>query len=144
MANLDFQNGYMVGIAASGTAKSSGAQADWNQNDDSQMSYIQNRPFYSESVTVNDFTITPTGEVTVFDLVPQCEEGEKIKVEYLLDGKVALEAEGTVVNMGENLGMDKLYVLPIQSEGEEYGMIIFGAVMTDSSGDPELSDTQST
>ena len=144
MANLDFQNGYMVGIAASGTTKSSGVQADWNQNDNSQMSYIQNRPFYSESVTVNDFTITPTGEVTVFDLVPQCEEGEKIKVEYLLNGEVALEAEGTVVNMGENLGVDKLYVANIQSEGDEYGMIIFGAVMTDPSGDPELSDTQST
>lgn len=144
MANLDFQNGYMVGIAASGTAKSSGAQADWNQNDNSQMSYIQNRPFYSESVTINDFTITPTGEVTVFDLVPQCEEGEKIKVEYLLNGEIAAEAEGTVVNFGENLGVDKLYGLVIQSEGEEYGTVIFGAVMTDSSGAPEFSDTQST
>ena len=50
MTNLDFQNGYMVGIAASGTAKSSGVQADWNQNDDTSLSYIKNRPFYSEKV----------------------------------------------------------------------------------------------
>lgn len=52
MANLDFQNGYMVGIAASGTAKSSGAgvQADWNINDTTKPSYVKNRPFYSEKV----------------------------------------------------------------------------------------------
>ena len=50
MTNLDFQNGYMVGIAASGTTKSSGVQADWNQNDDTSLSYIKNRPFYSEKV----------------------------------------------------------------------------------------------
>ena len=50
MTNLDFQNGYMVGIAASGTTKSSGVQADWNQDDDTSLSYIKNRPFYSEKV----------------------------------------------------------------------------------------------
>ena len=53
MANLDFQNGYMVGIAASGTAKSSGAgvQSDYTMNNPEDPSYIKNREFYTEEIS---------------------------------------------------------------------------------------------
>ena len=53
MANLDFQNGYMVGIAASGTAKSSGAgvQPDYTMNNPEDPSYIKNREFYTEEIS---------------------------------------------------------------------------------------------
>ena len=75
MANLDFQNGYMVGIAASGTTKSSGVQADWNQNDDTSLSYIKNRPFYSEKVEsdVWEFELPVMNEETgegLFPIIP--------------------------------------------------------------------------
>ena len=72
MANLDFQNGYMVGIAASGTTKSSGVQADWNQNDDTSLSYIKNRPFYSEKVETDvwEFELPAVNEETYEGFFP--------------------------------------------------------------------------
>ena len=43
-----------IDVDSRGMLKSTGssAQADWNQNDDTQPDYVKNRPFYSETKTV--------------------------------------------------------------------------------------------
>lgn len=53
MPNNDFQNGLLMASIAGSAKDSHFIQSDWNINDNTSLSYIKNRPFYSESQTVN-------------------------------------------------------------------------------------------
>lgn len=53
MPNNDFQNGLIMASIAGSAKDSHFIQSDWNINDNTSPSYIKNRPFYSESQTVN-------------------------------------------------------------------------------------------
>lgn len=53
MPNNDFQNGLIMASIAGGAKDSRFIQSDWNINDDTNLSYIKNRPFYSEKVETN-------------------------------------------------------------------------------------------
>lgn len=53
MPNNDFQNGLIMASIAGSAKDSHFIQSDWNTNDAKSPSYIKNRPFYSESQTVN-------------------------------------------------------------------------------------------
>ena len=53
MSNNDFQNGLIMASIAGSAKDSHFIQSDWNINDNTSPSYVKNRPFYSESQTVN-------------------------------------------------------------------------------------------
>lgn len=50
MPNNDFQNGLIMASIAGSAKDSHFIQSDWNINDNTSLSYIKNRPFYSENV----------------------------------------------------------------------------------------------
>ena len=50
MPNNDFQNGLIMASIAGGAKDSRFIQSDWNTNDNTSLSYVKNRPFYSEKV----------------------------------------------------------------------------------------------
>ena len=50
MPNNDFQNGLIMASIAGSAKDSHFIQSDWNINDDTSLSYVKNRPFYSEKV----------------------------------------------------------------------------------------------
>ena len=50
MPNNDFQNGLIMASIAGSAKDSHFIQSDWNINDNTSLSYIKNRPFYSEKV----------------------------------------------------------------------------------------------
>jgi hypothetical protein len=95
MANKDFQNGFIAGLAANeGTYKGETiieqvpqVQTDWEQNDPEAVDYIKNRPFYREGnapFVIDAFTYGNREEA--FGFV----EGEQYKIEYLFDDNTTL------------------------------------------------------
>ena len=50
MPNNDFQNGLIMASIAGSAKDSHFIQSDWNINDNTSLSYVKNRPFYSEKV----------------------------------------------------------------------------------------------
>ena len=50
MPNNDFQNGLIMASIAGSAKDSHFIQSDWNINDNTSLSYVKNRPFYSEEV----------------------------------------------------------------------------------------------
>ena len=146
MPNIDFQNGLIAGAVAGGAFQQGGGgtqqQADWNQNDNTQVDYIKNRPFYSETTTITHdyYTITLTGDedsyVNIDGYAPDLESmvGQNVQVDFLVND-VSLTQDYEVV---ENQGM---YAIIMDYQGVSLGNFISKVQLVD--GQPEPSDTGS-
>lgn len=107
MLNNDFQNGLLIASIAGSAKDSRFIQSDWNINDDTNLSYIKNRPFYSEKVEsdVWEFELPVVNESTGEGAYPaismpdadfsQFTNGQELEYEVYASGE--LQDSGTSV-----------------------------------------------
>ena len=107
MPNNDFQNGLLMASIAGSAKDSHFIQSDWNINDNTSLSYIKNRPFYSEKVESDmwEFELPIINEETGEGLIPtlpipdadfsQFTDGQELEYEVYAGGE--LQDSGTSV-----------------------------------------------
>jgi len=113
MPNIDFQNGFIAGSAAGGAFQQGGGgaqqQADWDQNDNTQVDYIKNRPFYTEATTTSlssyEFEISSDDDyINIQGYAPTLTEGDvgnTVDVDITVN-EVTINATGTVTDLSED------------------------------------------
>ena len=103
-------------------------QADWNQNDETALDYVKNRPFYTsdpvETVLVEESTITFENNGGIYlgqlDSTFSATIGETYKVSW--DG---VTYECTCANLGNGLSIGNLYIAGAGSDtGEPFIIVV--------------------
>ena len=154
MPNNDFQNGLIMASIAGSAKDSHFIQSDWNINDNTSLSYIKNRPFYSESQTVNYREIIET-QTDIESAI----EGAYINYSNgsigLIDGEVYSvimtdpatseiipQATVTAINAKNNPDLSELFSFDCIAlyDSNNYLVLFDGAkISINSTGDPEFT-----
>lgn len=128
---LAFPDGFVSAVQAI-QAGGGAVQADWSQNDETQLDYVKNRPFYLETewVNINDVfgaTIYPTTFTTVDDNGVNIARGEF----PLGTGihKVVFDGVTYVCTMSEDGSIGGKMVSETAIDFSEYPFMIMGSVI---------------